>query len=152
LIYKGFLPDDRNQTSLNLLTAEKQGAGFSMDTVRDMAVSNLERRIGMAKKHDAVTYNSASEDLEDAANRMDAALQKLLASEKATTEKAKAAISRAKDSAAQVGDALARVKKLLGADFENKIAQLERMATSLEKLAELEKTGKLSAVISAMKG
>ena len=132
--------------------AAKQGAGYTMEAVRDMAVNNLERRIYMAHQHTAETYNAAAAELEAATVRMDSALAALMDSEKATTEKAKQAIGRAKDSAAQIGDALTRVNKLLGTDFESRLAQLERTAAALEKLAELDKAGKLAGVIAALKG
>lgn len=131
-------------------TAAKQGAGFTQEAVRDMVVFNLNRRIDMATTHSAETYNSAAAELEAAAKRMDDALNALLDSEKATSEKAKAAISRAKDSAAQIGDALVRVNRLLGSDFEAKLAQLERTAAALSQLAELDKSGRLAGVISAL--
>jgi ABC-type transporter Mla subunit MlaD len=125
---------------------------FTHDAVRDMAVNNLNRRIYMAHKHSTDTYNAATAELESAANRMYSALNTLIECEKETTEKAKQAIGRAKDSAAQIGDALARVNKLIGTDFESRLAQLERTATALEKLAELDKAGKLAGVIAALKG
>jgi hypothetical protein len=133
-------------------TAAKQCAGFTTEAVRDMAVNNLARRVNMAHQHASSIYNDAAAEMEAATKRMDDALNALLDSEKATTEKAKAAIGRAKDSAAQIGDALARVNRLLGNDFETRLAQLERTATALEKLAELDKTGKLAGVVAALKG
>lgn len=131
-------------------TAAKEGAGFTEEAVRDMVVFNLDRRIYVAIQHTAETYNSAAGELDAATKRMDEALNALLESEKATSEKAKAAISRAKDSAGQIGDALARVNRLLGSDFEAKLAQLERTAQALSQLAELDKSGRLAGVISAL--
>ena len=133
-------------------TAAKQGAGYTMEAVRDMAVNNLERRIYMAQQHASKTYNGAAAEIEAATARLDCALAGLMDKEKATTQNAKQAIGRAKDSAAQIGDALARVNKLLGTDFEIRLAQLERTAAALEKLAEMDKEGKLAGVIAALKG
>ena len=137
-------------TEKQVRNAAQQGAGYTQEAVRDMVVFNLDRRIYMATQHAAETYNSAAAELESATKRMDDALNALLASEKATSEKAKSAISRAKDSAAQIGDALARVNRLLGSDFEVKLAQLERTAQALSQLSDLDKTGKLSSVIAAL--
>jgi hypothetical protein len=131
-------------------TAADNGSGFTHEAGRDIVAFNPDRRIYMATKHTAETYNSAAAELEAATKRMDDALNALLESEKATSEKAKAAISRAKDSAAQIGDALARVNRLLGTDFEAKLAQLERTAAALSQLAELDKSGRLAGVIAAM--
>lgn len=131
-------------------TAANNGSGYTQEAVRDMVVSNLDRRIYVATQHAAETYNSAAAELAAATKRMDDALNALLESEKATSEKAKAAISRAKDSAAQIGDALVRVNRLLGSDFEAKLAQLERTAAALSQLADLDKSGRLAGVIAAM--
>jgi exonuclease VII large subunit len=136
--------------SKQIKTAADNSSGYTHEAVRDMVVFNLDRRIYMATQHAAETYNSAAAELEVATKRMDDALNALLESEKATSEKAKAAISRAKDSAAQIGDALARVNRLLGTDFEAKLAQLERTAAALSQLAELDKSGRLAGVIAAM--
>ncbi|MGV0960147.1 MAG: hypothetical protein ACOYB1_09950 [Limnohabitans sp.] len=137
-------------TEKQVSNAARQGSGFTNEAVRDMAVFNLDRRIYMANQHASETYNAAAIELEAATKRIDEALNALLESEKKTSEKAKAAISRAKDSAAQIGDALTRVNRLLGSDFETKLAQLERTAQALSQLADLDKTGKLSSVIAAL--
>ena len=131
-------------------TSEAQGAGFRRSTVTDMVMTNLHRRILMAYKHTAADYDGAATELTAAAQRMESALESLLLAEKNTSEKAKAAVGRAKDTAAQLGDSLARVNRLLGLDFEARLAQVERLADALTKLAELERQGKLRGVMKAL--
>lgn len=131
-------------------TAETQGAGFRRSTVTDMVMNTLPRRISMAYKHAAGEYDTAATELTAAAQRMEAALEGLLTAEKNTSEKAKAAVGRAKDTAAQLGDSLARVNRLLGQDFEARLAQVERLADALTKLAELERGGRLQGVMAAL--
>lgn len=103
----------------------------------------------MAYKHDATTYENAAKELDEATSRMESALQKLMACEKNTSLKAKEAVSRAKDTANQLGDALARVNRMLGSDFETRLAQLERLADAMTKLADLEKSGGLQSLVKA---
>lgn len=130
--------------------AETQGAGFRRSTVTDMTMTNLPRRTAMAYKHAAGEYDTAATELAAAAQRMEAALESLVLAEKNTSEKAKAAVGRAKDTAAQLGDSLARVNRLLGQDFEARLAQVERLADALTKLAELERHGQLQGVMKAL--
>lgn len=132
------------------LSAERQGAGFRRSTVTDAVINNLPKRIAMAYKHTAGEYDEAASELSAAAQRMEAALEGLMLAEKNTSEKAKAAVGRAKDTAAQLGDSLARVNRLLGHDFESRLAQVERLADALTKLAELERNGRLQGVIAAL--
>lgn len=131
-------------------TAETQCAGFRRSTVTDMVMHNIPKRIAMAYKHTAGEYDTAEAELTAAAQRMEAALEGLVAAEKNTTEKAKAAVGRAKETAAQLGDSLARVNRLLGQDFEARLAQVERLADALTKLAELERGGRLHGVMAAL--
>lgn len=134
----------------NLRTAEANGAGIRLTTVTDMVITYLPRRISMTYKHTAGEYDTAAAELNAAAQRMKGALDGLLLAEKTTSEKAKAAVGRAKDTAAQLGDSLARVNRLLGQDFEARLAQVERLADALTKLAELERQGKLQGVMKAL--
>ena len=137
----------REKTARN---AEAQGAGFRRSTVTNMVMSNIPRRLAMAYKHAAGEYDAAATELTAAAQRMESALEGLMVAEKNTSEKAKAAVGRAKDTAAQLGDSLARVNRLLGQDFEARLAQVERLADALTKLAELERSGRLQGVMAAL--
>lgn len=136
---------------LTLFKAEKDGHGVRESALPDLIVMTHQRRIAMTLKNTSDAYEGAASNLEAAAEHMNKALTSLLDTEKATSERVKAAVSRAKNGANQLGDALARVNKVLGSDFERKIDQLERVATALATLAELDKAGKLSGVLAALK-
>ena len=68
-----------------------------------------------------------------------------------TKEKATTAISRAKDQANQVSDAMNRITKMLGPDFEKRLAQLVTLTDCLERLAALDKAGKLDPLLKALR-
>ncbi len=131
-------------------TAESRGVAFRPSTVTDMVMHDISRRKTVSYKHSAAEYDAATNELNDATNRIEAAIDRLVQAEKNTSEKAKSAVGRAKDTAAQLGDALNRVNRLLGQDFETRLAQVERMAEALSKLAELERTGRLQGVMKAL--
>lgn len=131
-------------------TQEANGSGFLQSTVTDMVMINLPRRTRMGYKHAANDYEAAADELDTAAKRMETALNGLLLAEKNASEKAKAAVSRAKETAAQLGDSLSRVNRMLGSDFETKLALVERLADAMTKLAELERGGRLQGVIKAL--
>lgn len=129
---------------------EEAGKGVRFSTAVDVIASNPQRRIDMSFKHTANEYNQAAEDINLAAERVWEAAGKLAEKEKEVSEKAKALVSRTKDLAAQLGDSLGRVNRILGPDFEARLAQLERMTASLETLADLERSGRLQSVIKAL--
>jgi hypothetical protein len=69
----------------------------------------------------------------------------------AQSRRTKDAVSRAKDSAAQMADAMNRITKVLGPDFEKRLAQLEHLTTCMERLAALDGKGKLAPVLAALR-
>lgn len=134
----------------NAQNAEANCASFRQSTVTNMVMNELPRRKGMAYKHTATQYDAAADELNAAAKRMEAALDGLVLAEKNASDKAKTAVSRAKETAAQLGDSLSRVNRMLGPDFETKLAQVERLADAMLKLAELERGGRLQGVMKAL--
>lgn len=80
----------------------------------------------------------------DASNRMHAQAD-------ASSKQVKEAVSRAKGHAIGMADAMNRVTKMLGPDLESRIQQLERLTSAMERLADLQKTGLLDRVMSAMR-
>ena len=95
-------------------------------------------------------FDEASEAMDEATKRILAAGAKLADATKKTTLEAKTALGRAKDMQAQLVDSLNRCNKILGTDFEVRLQQLERMSAALSTLADLEKSGVLKNVISAI--
>ena len=66
------------------------------------------------------------------------------------SKRAKDSIGRAKDMAAQMSDAMNKVTKVVGPDFEKRLAQLEQLTACLERLSALNDAGKLSPMLSAL--
>lgn len=89
-------------------------------------------------------FNNATGSLLEASDRMSCAFED-------TAKRAKAGVSRAKDQAAQMADALNKITKLVGPDFEKRLDQLVTLTDCLERLAALEKAGKLGPLMQALR-
>ena len=135
----------------NVANAEKCGAGLSMETIGSFVANRSEIR---AKGGDSIknkAFNEAANDIEDAAARLESALNNLVIQEKLVVSESKAVVSKAKDAANQLGDQLARVSKILGSDFLSRLEQLERFVSALESLKRLDEAGKLDKLLSALR-
>ena len=102
--------------------------------------------------------NAATPGIEEARQKFNAATDAMMAASDRmnrafadTKEKATTAISRAKDQANQVSDAMNRITKMLGPDFEKRLAQLVTLTDCLERLAALDKAGKLDPLLKALR-
>lgn len=102
--------------------------------------------------------NSAKKPVDEAREKFSEARESILAASGAlhdaaneTSKKAKEAISRAKDQAAQMTDAFNKMQKMLGPDFEKRLAQLKEFTDCMERLNLLEKAGRLEAIFKALK-
>ena len=104
----------------------------------------------MANKLTIENFQATTADINAASDALEVAINRLIQVEKSVSEKSKAAVGRAKDASAQIADAMNRIKKILGDDFEQRLTQLERTAQAFERLNDLEKTGRLTAVIAAL--
>jgi hypothetical protein len=93
----------------------------------------------------------ARKQFQDAADSVLAASANMNAAFESTTKAAKAGVSRAKDQAAQVADALNRITKMVGPDFEKRLDQLVTLTDCLERLAALDKAGRLEPLIKALR-
>lgn len=133
---------------------ERSGAGLSTTKLINLMVGPVAtpQRTRKAMTHAAAEYNDSAKQMEDATERMRQAINGLVEAENDASKRAKTAIANAKDVTAQLGDALARVNRILGTDFEQRLAQLERMTDALARLTELERDGTLAPVIAALGG
>lgn len=102
--------------------------------------------------------NKTSHDIESARRQFNDATGSLLAASdrmqcafEDTAKRAKAGVSKAKDQAAQVADALNRITKLVGPDFEKRLDQLVTLTDCLERLAALDKAGRLGPLMQALR-
>ena len=101
--------------------------------------------------------NRSSVNLDTATQNFDVATKTILGASNALHEqmdalskRAKDSVGRAKDMAAQMTDAMNKVSKLVGPDFENRLAQLEQLTSCLERLAALQAAGKLAPMIASL--
>lgn len=93
----------------------------------------------------------AIDDFERAQRTVMAAADALHADMDRLSKRAKDSVGRAKDQAAQMTDAMNKMTKLLGPDFEKRLGQLEQLTSCMERLAELNKSGKLAEVLDAIR-
>lgn len=131
-------------------SAERNGDLVRVETLVDWLVFDKERRPKMAD-------NKIVDGMDETAAALDAARQRVLKAsdglvdaENDIAERSRKAIARSKDVANQLTDQLARVNKILGTDFEARLAQLERFTAAIETLARLDKDGKLQALMAAI--
>jgi polyhydroxyalkanoate synthesis regulator phasin len=130
---------------------DKLGATIPLSTAANILATS--RATSVAEKSDKVTVKTlddGSRALAEAQIRIVDASRSLREAEKELTERAKSSLGRVKDMTNQVAEQVARVNKLLGADVEPKIAQLERVVSALERLNELKVTGALPSLMSAL--
>ena len=60
-------------------------------------------------------------------------------------------VSVLKERANAVSEALARIDKMMGSDFEVRLQRLERFAAAVETLDALSRSGKVEAIVMALK-
>lgn len=131
-------------------TEEGNAQGFSRDKITDFIAADPEDRADRSERHLAHDTRDAAKELDAARRRIEEALHSMMAAEAKAKAASKESVARAKDAANQLGDALNRVTRMLGPDFESRLAQLERLSGALVTLAELEKTGNLRGILAAL--
>lgn len=141
---------DGVRKKIKLAQMERNGEVVRTDTLVKMLVNDKERRSQMADKNAINEMDETASSLDEAKQRVLKAVDGLVHAENDIADRSKKAIARTKDVANQLSDQLNRVNKMLGPDFETRIAQLERVAAALETLSRLDKDGKLQTVMAAL--
>ena len=96
--------------------------------------------------------NDVTESVQQTINRFGAAMDSLVSKEAALAESTKKVSGSLRDHAQEIGDGLARVEKTANFDrLERYVALLERASAAMQALAELESTGKLDKIASAIR-
>ena len=96
--------------------------------------------------------NDVTESVQQTINRFGAAMDSLVSKEAALAESTKKVSGSLRDHAQKIGDGLARVEKTANFDrLERYVALLERASAAMQALAELESTGKLDKIASAIR-
>ena len=135
---------------------DKNGPGWKAETLRAFAANEINLPTGTFITRNAKTmstdYENAAKIADDATqmfSKSHADLLKSITTLKDTTKKVSSEVRQSADSLAQ---GLLKVQKQ--ADFnslERYVNLLERAATAMTTLAELEKTGKLEKIAGALK-
>ena len=127
---------------------------FSMEkTNRNLIVEiyktdHLNRRERKMEKQ----INDVTESVQQTINRFGAAMDSLVSKEVALAESTKKVSGSLRDHAQKIGDGLARVEKIANFDrLERYVALLERASSAMQALADLESTGKLDKIASAIR-
>lgn len=96
--------------------------------------------------------NEVTEAVQATINVFSHAMDRLVDTEKQLEEKTKKVSGTVRDSAQKLADGLNRVEKLANFErLERYVGLLERAAAAMEALAELEKSGKLDKIASAIR-
>ena len=96
--------------------------------------------------------NEVTDSVNTAIKLFGDATGKLVAAEQAVTEQSKKATGNLRDCATKLADGIQRLEKTANFDrLERYVTLIERAATAMNSLADLEKSGKLDKIASALK-
>lgn len=113
-----------------------------------LAGNHMERRA----KDMTVDFEKAAKVSEDAMAMFDKAHKSMMAAQERASEAAKKTSGQVREAANKLSDGLQRIEKTANFDkLERYVTLLERAATAMQTLAELEKDGKLERIANAVK-
>jgi hypothetical protein len=133
---------------------DKSGPSYKDDDVIDLCINMILTDCYFEK-----TSNNMSKDIENAIEKTDKvtnefskSLDRLKYIESSFVEQSKKAASSVKDASEKIAQGIIRIEKQANFDkLERYVLLIERAAEGMERLAELEKTGKLEKIIEALK-
>lgn len=132
------------------LASKQEAAGFKASMVENFMQAASDDISARHVRKEKTRLIDALNDFETAHGAILAVSDKLIAASDDLSKRTKVSVARAKDQAQQMADAMLKITKTLGADFEARLLQMERLADALERLNELEQKGVLSGVIEAI--
>lgn len=133
---------------------DKYGPLYSAKSVREMMLvesmndEHMQRRVKQMKK----TVDEAIQDMDDVSEKFNSVFDKFVAAEQKLSDQTKKSCGHLRTAANDLVNGLERIQK--GANFsalERQVELLERAASALSVLADLEKQGKLEKLLGAMK-
>jgi len=133
---------------------DKLGAGYTTRTVNDFAKKLINTNNFFYPKAKKMTddYDRATELVEKAQSNFDRALNKLNKTEAEISISAKKVSEKVRQSTQKLNDGLARIEKQANFDrLEKYVELLERADKAISSLAELESSGRLERIASAIK-
>lgn len=122
----------------------------------DVAAIAMNERLGqgVTERHSTSLHEDLSktaQTIRDAEQRVVTCMETLAATSKDVQARTKQCVSTSKDYANQLSDQLVRIDKILGKDFEQRLAHLERFTAALAQLNKLHHDGKLDKLLGALK-
>lgn len=140
--------------ALKPVTQDSKGLGWDKAQVREYCAADItggtyfERRT----KTMATDFEKASTICDDATKLFDRSFERMLASEEALVAATKKTSGNVRKAADDLAQGLAKVEKTANFDrLERYVSMLERAATAMATLAELESAGKLDKIADALK-
>jgi len=139
------------QQAINHTSGNVERIGIPVDALENLMADDsgniVARGIGGARKN----FDAAFGDFEKARATLMGASDAMHQQMEVQSKRTKESVSRAKDAAAQMTDAMNKITKLVGPDFEKRLEQLERLTNCMERLRDLNETGKLTGVLDALR-
>jgi hypothetical protein len=145
---------DQNFRALKIYKMDKSGPSYKDDDVIDLCIKMIITDCYFRK-----TASNMSKDIENAIEKTDKvtnefskSLDRLKYIESNFVEQSKKAASSVKDASEKIAQGIIRIEKQANFDkLERYVLLIERAAEGMERLAELEKSGKLEKIIDALK-
>ncbi len=135
---------------LNDTKSGKLGIGtLPKSELLDVA-SRIETKTTHLEFETKTTLHNGAKLVDEAYKSFEKALIQMNQQEAILVERTKLHVSKMKDMANQVATAIQRIEKITLGDFEKKLQQLERLATAVESLDKLNKSGSLAGIIQVI--
>lgn len=133
---------------------DKKGPAYSRESVDNLCLNLIKSDdyfYRMAKNMTTDT-EKAIELTDDVEKRFSKSLEKFISTEKRFADESKKASGNVRDAANKLADGLMRVEKAANFDkLERYVELLERAASAMNALAELDKSGRLSKIAEAIR-
>jgi hypothetical protein len=142
------------RASLRPVAYDKHGPLYSAGQTRATIVKMILADDYFSKRGKKMSKDiqKANDLIEVATNEMQLSLDRFFALEEKFAENSKRVTGRIRDASTRLADGLARVEKAAAIpQLERHCALLEKMADSLERLAELQVSGKLDKISAALR-
>lgn len=143
-------------SGLNLIKVDRFGPAYSLKSVINTVAAEVESPTGTyitrGAKTVSIDFNNAVETLNEAERAFGKAIDSYQAKATALSTIAKKCSGDVRKAADDLASGLVKVEKTANfSNLERYVSLLERAATAMQTLAELEKAGKLDKIAGALK-
>lgn len=133
---------------------DKDGPLYHSGTIRKNLIKDINNGNHIKRRDKNMTndIDSAADIVNKSYERFDFSLNKLMDKQAESAEAVKKASGKVRDSTQKLSDGLSKIEKLANFDrLEKYVLLLERAEVAISSLAELEKSGKLEKIASAVR-